>query len=98
MPQTIDGIVSGVSSSGGFTTYTVTLPPYDLFPALSVQPGQTTLLTDPAKVVVYVDNTTQMLTSKPPAVGSALRFNGLVFNDHGTPRMACRDVKDGVVP
>jgi hypothetical protein len=96
LPQTIDGTVSATSSSGGFTTYTVTLATYDLFPLLAVQPGQTTLLTAPNTVIVYADSNTQMLNTTPPAVGSVLRFNGLVFNDNGTLRMDCAQVNDGV--
>ena len=96
MPQTINGAVSAVSSSGSFTTYTVTLAPYDLIPALAVQPGQTTVLTNPSSVVVYVDSSTQLLNTTPLAMGSVLRFNGLLFNDNGTVRMDCAQVNDGV--
>jgi hypothetical protein len=96
LPQTINGTVSAVSSSGGFTTYTVALAPYDLFPDLAVQSGQTTLLNNPGSVVVYVDSNTQLLNTSALAVGSVLRFNGLVFNDNGTLRMDCAQVNDGV--
>jgi len=96
MPQTINGTVSGVSSDGGFTTYTVALGAYDLFPALAVQQAQAHLLLDPSTVVVYVDGNTQLLNSQPLAAGSVLRFNGLVFNDNGTLRMDCGQVNDGV--
>lgn len=96
MPQTINGTVSEVSSDGGFTAYTVALAPYDLFPALAVQQAQATLLLDPSTVVVYVDSNTRLLNSQPLAAGSVLRFNGLVFNDKGTLRMDCGQVKDGV--
>lgn len=95
-PQTINGTVIGTSSEGGFTTYTVTLAPYDLFPALAVQPGQTTLLTNPNTVVVYADSNTQKLNTIPIAVGSVARFYGLVFNDNGTLRMDCAQINDGV--
>jgi len=57
------GTVSAIGSEGGFTTYTVTLAPHDLFPQLAVQSGQTTMLTDPNTVVVYADSNTQMLNS-----------------------------------
>lgn len=63
LPQTINGTVSAVSNEGNFTTYTVTLAPYDLFPNLAVQPGQPTLLINPNTVVVYADSNTQMLNS-----------------------------------
>ncbi|HEV2488005.1 MAG TPA: DUF5666 domain-containing protein [Terracidiphilus sp.] len=96
IPQTIDGTVSAVSNEGSFTTYTVTLAPYDLFPNLAVQAGQTTLLTKPNTVVVYADSNTQKLNTNPPAAGSVLRFNGLVFNDNGTLRMDCAQINDGV--
>jgi hypothetical protein len=96
IPQTINATVSGISSDGSFTTYTVALAPYALMPALAVQQGQTTTLTDPSSVVVYVDSSTQQHNTKPLAVGSVLRFNGLLFNDNGTLRMDCGQVNDGV--
>jgi hypothetical protein len=96
IPQTIDGTVSAVSSSGGFTVYTVALAAYDLFPTLAVQQGQTTLLTNPETVMVYVGSSTQLLSSEAIGVGSVLRFDGLVFNDNGTLRMDCAQVDDGV--
>jgi hypothetical protein len=96
LPQTIDGTVTGYSSEGNFTTYTVQLATYDLFPVLAVQPGQTTLLTSPDEVTVYVDGNTQMLNSSAVDVGSVARFYGLVFNDNGTLRMDCSQVNDGV--
>jgi hypothetical protein len=96
IPQTVDGTIAGSSISGGFTDYTVTLAPYDLFPALAVQPGQTTLLSNPSQVEVYVDNNTQTLNSQPLAAGNTFRFYGLVFNDNGTLRMDCAQVNDGV--
>lgn len=96
LPQSINGTVSAVSSAGNFTTYTVTLAPYDLFPNLAVQPGQTTLLTNPNTVVVYADSNTQMLNSNSIAVGGVFRFYGLLFNDNGTLRMDCAQVSDGV--
>jgi hypothetical protein len=95
-PQTINGTISAVSSEGGFTTYTVTLAPYDLFPQFAVQPGQTTLLTAPNTVVVYADSNTQMLNQSSAAAGSIFRFYGLVFNDNGTLRMDCAQINDGV--
>lgn len=96
IPQTIDGTVEGVSTSGSFTVYTVSLANYDLFPQLAVQQGQTTLLTNPGEVQVYVDSNTQKLNTQALAAGSTLRFYGLVFNDSGTLRMDCAQVSDGV--
>jgi hypothetical protein len=96
LPQTINGTVSAISNAGEFTTYIVTLAPYDLFPNLAVQPGQNTLLTNPNTVVVYADSNTQMLNSSPLSVGSLFRFYGLVFNDNGTLRMDSAQISDGV--
>jgi len=96
IPQTINGTVVASSHQGSFTDYTVSLAAYDLFPTLAVQPGQTTLLTNPSQVEVYVDSNTQMLNTMALAPGSTLRFNGLVFNDNGTLRMDCGQVNDGV--
>jgi hypothetical protein len=96
IPQTINGTVGGSSASGSFTDYSVSLAPYDLFPNLAVQPGQTTLLSNPSQVEVYVDANTQLLNTQALAPGSTLRFYGLVFNDNGTLRMDCAQVNDGV--
>jgi hypothetical protein len=96
IPQTINGTVSQVSNDGGFATYTVVLAPYDLIPSLAVQQGQTTVISNPSNVVVYMDSNAQRLNTKPLAVGSVLRFNGLLFNDNGTLRMDCGQVNDGV--
>lgn len=96
IPQTINGTVEGVSTSGSFTMYSVSLASYDLFPQLAVQPGQTTLLNNPSQVQVYVDSNTQKINTQPLGAGSTLRFYGLVFNDNGTLRMDCGQVSDGV--
>lgn len=96
VPQTINGTVTAVSSSGGFTIYTVSLAAYDLFPILAVQPGQTTALLNPSFLQVYVDSNTRMLNSNAIAQGNTFRFNGLIFNDSGTARMVCAQVDDGV--
>ncbi len=96
LPQTIDATVLDSSTVGNFTDYSVALAPYDLFPTLAMQPEQTTALTNPSQVEVYVDNSTQMLNSQPLTAGSTLRFYGLVFNDNGTLRMDCAQVNDGV--
>jgi hypothetical protein len=95
MPQTINGLVTATGSEGSFTTYTISLAPYDLIPNLAVQPGQTNLLTNPSTVVVYVDSSTQLLNTKQLAGGSVVRFNGLLFNDNGTLRMDVAQVNDG---
>jgi hypothetical protein len=96
IPQTINGTITGVSSDGGFTTYTVTLAAYDLIPNLAVQAGQTTVLIDPSSIVVYVDSNTQMLNTKPLAFGRVARFDGMIFDDSGIARMDCGQVFDGV--
>ena len=96
VPQTIDGTVSAMASAGGFEVYTVSLAPYALTNALAVQAAQTTLLTSPATVVVYVDTNAERLDSGSAGVGSVLRFRGGLFNDHGTLRMDCVQVSDGV--
>jgi len=96
MPQTIDGTVLVSSVSGNFTVYTVQLSSDDLFPSLAVQAAQSTRLTRPNQVQVYVDSSTRMLNSDPVAIGSALRFYGLVFNDRGVLRMDCAQINEGV--
>ena len=97
MPQTINGTVLGSSSSGKFTIYAVELADYDPFVTLAVQPAQTTLLTQPDQVQVYVDSSTRRTSnSEPVAPGSTVRFYGLVFNDQGVLRMDCAQINDGV--
>jgi Domain of unknown function (DUF5666) len=96
LPQTINGTVSAVSSSGSFTTYTISLAAYNLFPNLAGLRGLPAVLTNPGSVVVYVDSNTQMLNTAALAVGAVLRFNGLVFDDNGTLRMDCAQINDGV--
>jgi Domain of unknown function (DUF5666) len=97
LPQTIDGTISAISSEGNFTTYTVTLAPYDLFPNLAAQPAsQLAALTNPNTVVVYADSNTQMLNSSELSAGGTFRFYGLAFNDNGSLRMDCAQVLDGV--
>ena len=95
-PQTVNGTVTGVTTSGDFTVYAVSLAPYDLFSNLANQPGQTSLLTNASVIFVYTDTGTTMLTSAAPALGDTLRFYGLVFNDQGTLRMDCAQVRPGV--
>jgi len=97
-PQTLNGTIVATSTSGSFTVYSVQLAPYDLFPALAQQAGQTTLLQNPGVVQVYVDANTQQLSATPTADGAVLRFYGLVFDDGGTLRMDCVRVTDGVTP
>lgn len=94
MPQTINGTVVATGTSGGFTTYTVQLAAYDVFPQFAVQAGQTTLLTNPQQVVVYADTNAQILTQ--PTIGNPARFAGVIFNDNGTLRMDCTQVASGV--
>ena len=96
VPQTINATVVGSQQSGSSVDYTVSLAPYDLFPTLAVQQGQTTLLNNPSQIEVYIDNNTQKLNTQALATGSTLRFYGLVFNDNGTLRMDCAQVSDGV--
>lgn len=96
VPQTIDGTISAISSTGGFTTYMVTLPAYDLFPQFATQSAQGALLANPDTVVVYADSNTQMLTTGSVSVGGVFRFYGLIFNDNGILRMDCAQVNDGV--
>jgi len=96
MPQTLNGTVAGVASSGAFQIYSVTLAPYDLLTVAATQSGQSSTLVNPNTVEVYVDGNTQLLNKQPLAAGSVFRFNGLLFNDAGTLRMDCGVVNDGV--
>ena len=74
VPQTLAGTVAAIKTAGNYTAYTLTLPSASAFGSLS---GAST-------VTVY----TSAATAPPPgvtappaiAVGSTVRFNGLVFN------------------
>ncbi len=94
MPQTINGTVLSTSSAGGFTTYTVQLAAYDMFPQFDIQPGQATLITRPQQVVDYADSNTQITGNGPE--GNLGRFTGVIFNDNGTLRMDATQIADGV--
>jgi hypothetical protein len=97
LPQTINGTVTSVSNTSGFTVYTVALAPYDMIPtAQQALNWSTNRLDDPANVIVYADTNTQFLNSSPIDAGSVLRFTGLIFDDNGTLRMDCSQILDGV--
>jgi len=92
-PQTVDGVVASVTASGGFEVVTVTLPTQSALASLS---GATS-------VVVYINASTQLMNAAAavPAVGSNIRFNGLLFNDSGTLRMlagGCNDFPPAAPP
>jgi hypothetical protein len=97
-PQTLNGTVTAVSNDAGFTVYTVTLAPYDLFPVLQMDPDfGSPQLTNPTTVFVYADTNAKLLNAGGTVnVGSLLRFRGLVFDDNGTMRMDCSEIYDGV--
>jgi len=96
MPQTVNGMITGVSTSGNFQVYSMALADYDLPPTLVTQPGISYTLNSPKLVEVYVDSSTRMLNTQALSAGNVLRFNGLLFNDAGTLRMVSRQVNDGV--
>lgn len=98
VPQTLNGMVSGISNDSGFTVYTVTLAPYALIPVLQnytddMPPPH---LTNPSTILVYADTNTHMLNSATVAAGSLIRFRGLIFFDSGTLRMDAGEIYDGV--
>jgi len=95
LPQTINGTIVGPLANG-LNGYLVQLAPYDLFPILAVQPGQPNLLTHADLVEIYTDSSTAMLNTEPLTNGSTGRFYGLIFNDNGSLKMDCAQVRDGV--
>lgn len=96
MPQTVNGTITALSSSGGYQVYTLGLASYDPIPVLTGVGDQSTSLTNPNSVQAYVNGNTQMLNSTPLSVGNVARFRGLLFNDGGVLRMVCLQVSDGV--
>jgi hypothetical protein len=64
-------------------SYTVTLAPNDLLTVLS---GTTSL-------TAYSNDGTQMETPGALTVGSAVNMHGLLFNDGGTLKLVCDQVR-----
>ena len=95
-PQIINGTVTAVSSSNGFSIYTVALAPDDPIPTIQSQVGPITRSNSPSTVIVYADANAHLLNTSPISVGSLFRFQGLIFDDNGTLRMDCAQVNDGV--
>ena len=96
-PQTINGTVTNISSSNGFSIYTVSLAAYDLFPIVQAAAGPASQnLASPGTVIAYADADTQLLTTDSIGVGSIVRFRGAIFNDNGVLRMDCQKILDGV--
>jgi hypothetical protein len=91
LPQTINATIVGPIANG----YLVQLAPYDLFPALAIQPGQINLLTYPDVVEVDTDSNTALLNTKSLTAGTTGRFYGLIFNDNGQLKMDCAQIDDG---
>jgi hypothetical protein len=86
VPQTINGTIDSVSSSGTFGVFSVRLASTDPVPVIS----------GTSSVVVYLPGNTQMLTTGPLTQGSVARFTGLLFNDNGTLRLVALQVNAGV--
>ena len=86
-PQTVNGVIESVSTSGSFTQYDVSLAPYDL---LTILNGGF------SSVQMYTGSATTNLTTTTPASGMPLRCTGMLFNDNGTLRMVCQQLNDGV--
>jgi hypothetical protein len=96
LPQTINGTVTEMSSTNGFSVYTVSLAPYDVIPVAQSVSGSFAPITNPSAVTVYADSDAQLLTTSSIAVGSVVRFRGAIFNDNGVLRMDCLKILDGV--
>jgi len=85
IPQTIAGTVTAIATSGAYTVYTFTLASGSAFASLS---GAST-------VTVYTSTSTVGMSAAPIAVGSQVRFNGLIFNTSGTFKMVAAVCPDG---
>lgn len=97
MPQTINATVTGASTAGNYSVYTVQLAPYDPIVQLNTPATGTTdtFLAHPQTVNVYISSTTAQ-NAGTPAAGQTYRFEGLLFNDAGTLRMVCDQVNTGL--
>lgn len=85
-PQTVNGIVTAISSLNGQTTYQITLFNDDLI----------ALFASTQTVVAYSTAETHTITTSPLSVGSMARVRGLLFNDSGTFRIVATEIEDGV--
>jgi hypothetical protein len=97
-PQTIDAVVTGVSTTGSYTVYTVHLAAYDPIVSLNgppINPNQVPI-PQPATVAVYTNASTPLLNTTTPIVGGTYRIRGLLLEDSGVLRMAADQVSDGV--
>ena len=83
IPRNFSGTVSAVENDGSSVMYTLTLGSGDL---LNVINGVSSL-------TVYTNNGTQMETTEPLALGSAVNMHGLLFNDGGTLKLVCDQVR-----
>ena len=97
-PQTLNGIVTAVSTAGNFTVYTVSIAPYHAIPVTQQETVVAPFVSvpNPTTVTVYADGNTQLLQSGAIAPGSLLRFRGLLFTDSGVLRLDCEEILDGV--
>jgi hypothetical protein len=99
-PQTFNGIVTAVSTTGNFNVYTVSIASYHPIPVTQQETGLSlstfVSVPNPTTVTVYADASTQLLQSGAIAPGSLLRFRGLLFNDTGALRLDCQEILDGV--
>lgn len=85
-PQTVVGTVASISTVGGVTAYTVTLPSGSVLGTL----------TGASTVVVYTTPaTTEYMNASTVAVGSTVRFHGLLFKDAGALKMVAVGLSDG---
>jgi len=97
-PQTIDAVVTGSSTSGGYSVYTVQLVSYDPIVSLNgppVNPNQVPV-PQPGIVTVYTNSSTSLINTTTPAIGGTYRFHGLLLEDNGALRMVADQVSDGV--
>ncbi len=83
IPRDFSGTVSAITEGGGYTSYTLTLASNDLL----------TVLSGVNSITAYSNNGTQMELSSPLAVGSTVNMHGLLFNDGGTLKLVCDQVR-----
>ena len=78
-PQTVDGTVTAIATSGAYTAYTFSLASGSAFSSLS---GATAITVYTGAATAPPPASTAAGATAPPpiAVGSTVRFNGLIFN------------------
>jgi hypothetical protein len=86
VPQTVDGVVQAIATSGQYQVYSVTLADTDALARLSTH----------STVLAYCPAQTVSSLSSAPLAGTKARFTGLLYSDAGQLKLTCTAIDSGV--